>query len=115
VGLFVIRVSQGAVLDAGALLKTRPESEKAFQARVVALAKMRGWWVQHQYDSRRSEPGWPDLALLRCGRFMLRELKAERGRMTEEQSNCLAMLVYAGVDAKVWRPSMWDTIVEELK
>ena len=36
-------------------------TEKQFQSHIVQYAKMRGWLVYHTHDSRRSEPGFPDL------------------------------------------------------
>jgi hypothetical protein len=34
-------------------------SEKAFQAKVLQLARLNGWAWYHPYDSRRSNPGFP--------------------------------------------------------
>ena len=42
-------------------------TEKQFMAQVVELAKLKGWLVYHTYDSRRSEPGFPDLCMVRKG------------------------------------------------
>lgn len=78
--------------------------EKDFQAQVIKLAKAQGWWVHHHYDSRRSEPGWPDLVLLRGDRALFRELKREKGRTTPAQEAVIGRLIRAGLDADVWRP-----------
>src|ERR1019366_8380560 len=40
-----------------------PETEKDFMARVIALAKSRGYKVYHTLNSRGSEAGLPDLVL----------------------------------------------------
>lgn len=81
-----------------------PMTEKDWQGLVVAAATVHGWWVFHPHDSRRSTPGWPDLALLRPPEFILVELKSDRGRVTPEQRQVLGMLDACGVEAFVWRP-----------
>lgn len=84
-------------------------TEKAWQAKVVEAAKWRRWNVYHTYDSRRSEPGFPDLVLVRGARLMFVELKTDKGRMTEAQLLWHARLG-ACADVHVWRPSMWDEV-----
>jgi hypothetical protein len=85
----------------------RDMSEAALQARVIGLAKELGWMVYHTHDSRRSQPGWPDLALasLKWGRFLVAELKTERGRPTPDQRRWLVTLDHVGVETHVWRPT----------
>lgn len=39
--------------------------ERDFQAAVMELARLLGWRVYHTWDSRKSEPGFPDLVLVR--------------------------------------------------
>jgi hypothetical protein len=92
-----------------------PLSERAWQSRVVDLAVLRGWRMFHPFDSRRSAPGWPDLALVRRGRLVFAELKAEHGRLTAEQRAWLDDLrLVPGVLVFVWRPSDWPTVLEVL-
>lgn len=79
-------------------------TEREWQSQVVSLAKRLGWLVYHTYDSRRSEPGWPDLALVR-ERFILAELKAEKGRISAAQQRWIDALLAAGVETYIWRPS----------
>lgn len=86
------------------------ETEKQFQQAVVDLATLCGWKHYHPFDSRRSDPGWPDLVLARCGRLLFRELKTEKGRVTDSQAGWLFVLESAGQDVAVWRPSMWTEI-----
>ncbi len=91
--------------------KSRPQSERAFQAQVIALAKLTGWRIYHTYDSRRSEPGFPDLILIRGSVLLAIELKSETGKPTAEQLAWLGS--FAGVqrvESSLWRPSDWDTI-----
>ena len=89
-------------------------TEKEFMAHVVELAKFKGWLVYHTYDSRRSEPGFPDLCMVRRSRLVFAELKNERLRLTDAQKEWKARLVQAGQEMYLWRPSDWDEIVEVL-
>lgn len=70
------------------------------------LARMRGWLCYHTHNSRRSEPGFPDVILChpRTGQMLAVELKSETGRITREQRTWLDALQGAGVDARVWFP-----------
>ena len=88
-------------------------TEKQFQSHIVHFAKMRGWLVYHTHDSRRSEPGFPDLVLVR-GRVLFRELKTDKGRVTPDQKAWAASLEQAESDYKLWRPSMMPDIYKEL-
>ena len=88
-------------------------SEDEFQRRVLQLAKALGWEHYHTHDSRRSNPGFPDLVLWR-DRLLFRELKTNTGKATPAQLETLFALQGAGADARVWRPKMWEAIVEEL-
>lgn len=77
--------------------------EREWQAQVVQYAKTLGWSVYHTHNSRRSEPGWPDLALVR-DRLVMAELKTDTGRVSDDQRRWLAMLDAAGVETYLWRP-----------
>jgi len=85
-------------------------SEREFQATVMELATLLGWRCYHVPDSRRCEAGWPDLALWRPPRFLLAELKTERGRASPIQQRTLAELRDCGLEVHLWRPSQWGTI-----
>ncbi len=85
-------------------------SERDFQATVMELATLLGWRCYHVPDSRRCEAGWPDLALWRPPRFLLAELKTERGRVSLIQQRTLAELRDCGLEVHLWRPSMWCEI-----
>jgi len=84
--------------------------EAVFQAHVVELAKMSGWKVYHTHDARGSQPGFPDLVLVRESACLFAELKTDRGRLTPEQLGWLDALGRAGQYAKVWRPGDWEYI-----
>jgi hypothetical protein len=91
-------------------------TEKQWQSLVIDLARLRGWRIYHTNDSRRSEPGFPDLCLVRRGRLAFAELKTETGKITTAQhewladfSACPGLLVY------VWRPSDWPEVQRVLR
>jgi hypothetical protein len=85
-------------------------SERQFQDSVVELATRLGWAVYHTHDSRRSQCGWPDLAIIRSPRLLIRELKREGEKPTAEQAWWLDALRQCGVDAGIWWPHNWDEI-----
>ena len=76
-------------------------------------ARTLGWLCYHPFDSRKSEPGWPDLVLVRGSKCLFRELK-HKGKVSVYQQHWLDALTDAGQDAKVWRSEEWDAIIEEL-
>ncbi len=90
-------------------------TESAWQKQVVDLARLFGFRVFHPWLSIRSEKGWPDLALFRPGRFLLAELKTEKGKLTAAQESMIADLRAAGVEVHVWRPADLDRVVEVLR
>ena len=78
--------------------------EKTWQQQVVGLARTLGWRRPlHIYDARRSEPGWPDLTLVR-ERLLLLELKTETGKVSVTQIDWIKALTAAGVEVYVARP-----------
>jgi hypothetical protein len=86
-------------------------SEKQWMAQVVELAKTLGWKVFHAYDSRRSEPGFPDLVLVKPPSVIFVELKKQDGKVTKPQKIWLDALQRSrNVQAYLWRPSDWDWI-----
>ena len=60
-------------------------TETEFQAQVVRAARMFRWMVSHMTLPQRSEPGVPDLLLVRPPRVIFAELKSEKGRLTIKQ------------------------------
>lgn len=77
---------------------------------VRKLAKAYGWLSYHTHNSRRSEPGFPDLVLVRGPRLIFAELKRQSEKPTKDQAAWLAALRYAAdetvhVRAYLWRPS----------
>lgn len=93
-----------------------PQTEKQFQEAVIELAKLNGWMVYHTHDSRRSEPGFPDLVLVKNGFVIFAELKTEKGRVSEAQEKWLRNLGSGEgcFSVFLWRPKMWDGIARTL-
>lgn len=79
-------------------------SEGAWQALVIDLAHVHGWFTFHPYDSRRSTPGWPDLTLIRGRELVFAELKRFNGKVTPDQAHVIELLEDAGQEVHVWRP-----------
>lgn len=114
-------------------LALRAMKEAALQAKVISMAREAGWGttlsarkamlaeceqyrieappidglVYHPRYSLGSEPGWPDLVLLRARdrRLVFVELKAEKGKLSPRQAEVLELLATCGLDVRVWRPS----------
>ena len=84
-------------------------SEKAWQADVVKLARTFGWSIFHTYDSRRSNPGLPDLILVR-DRIVWAELKRQSGKLSLAQQLWIAALEVAGAEVYVWKPSDLESV-----
>jgi hypothetical protein len=88
-----------------------PILEKEFMAQIAQLARIRGWRVFHDYDSRRSVPGFPDMLLIRGEQILVFELKVGRRKTTPEQEDWLAAFLNTGkVGAYTLRPTDWPLI-----
>lgn len=83
--------------------------ERQLQQTVEQLATLLGWRLYHTYDSRRSNPGFPDLVMVHREqqRVVYAELKSTKGRVTNAQREWLDDLQAAGQEAFIWRPSDW--------
>ncbi len=90
--------------------------EREFQAAVVKEAKANGWKVFHVHNSRKSERGWPDLAMARGNRLLLWELKTKWGELRADQATWGEVLSAIGgnVEYAVLRPADWPAIVTTL-
>lgn len=90
-------------------------SEKTFQQQVLDLAKLTGWRTYHVHDSRRSNPGFPDLVLVRRGRMVFAELKTRKGRVSREQQAWLDDLrACPTAEVFLWRPDDLPVIAKVL-
>jgi len=93
--------------------------EETLQQMVIDLAHICGWKCAHFRPALTKHgwrtpvsadgKGWPDLVLVR-DIVIYRELKADGGKLSEEQTQWLVDLRAAGQDAAVWRPNDWPTI-----
>lgn len=82
---------------------------------IIDLARLLGWKTYHTFDSRRSEPGYPDLTLVKGRRLVFAELKTEKGRMTAAQDEWLEAFLQAGAEVCVFRPRDWHSgVVEQI-
>lgn len=93
------------------------QSEAAFMAQVVALARIYGWREYHTRDSRRSNEGFPDLVLVHRGRklVIVAELKVGTNQPSAAQREWLQLLAAAGIPAYRWWPTDWDEIEQVLR
>lgn len=91
-------------------------TEAEFQSAVCQLAKTLGCITFHPKNVKRSEPGFPDLTIVGRSGFVFRELKGEKGRVSDEQRFWLDRLNQAGANADVWRPADWpERVTRELQ
>ncbi len=96
-----------------------PMTETQFLAQVRELAHLYGWLFYHTHDSRHSPAGFPDCVLAKAGtahhpaRLIVAELKSATGKLTDTQVQWLTTLgqVAETVEAYVWRPADFDSIV----
>lgn len=91
-------------------------NEAQWQAKVVEFARWNGWHVFHPYYSRRSEPGWPDLSMIRGDRLVFAELKSRTGRVSPPQHHVLGLLAAVPhVEVYLWRPMDWPDVMQVLQ
>ena len=90
-------------------------TEKALQAAVMEAAQRFGLKAHHTYDSRRSNPGFPDCEIVGT-RIIHRELKVKGRKPTADQREWIDAINAAGGDAAVWRDTHWQDgrILDEL-
>jgi len=93
-------------------------TEAELQKRITDLCDWLALKWHHETDSRKSKKGFPDLVICGVRGIIFAELKSERGRVTIEQDEWLLALLNSNaqqVYVRLWRPSGWDAIEEELK
>lgn len=89
-------------------------TEKALQSAIVQTARLLGWRVYHTFDSRRSEPGFPDLCMVRGRELIFAELKTATGKVSAAQYEWLNALADTGhAYVAIWRPADWSSGVVE--
>lgn len=92
----------------------RSITEKEWQATIVEAARAHGWDVYHTFDSRRSQPGFPDLVLCRPPVLMFLECKRQTGSLSEDQHHWFERLSRCVDDTYVVRPSDWEWLKAKL-
>lgn len=105
-------------------------TEKAFEHQVIQYARLMGWriWKDRATNRRRrcascgawsagarNPAGLPDLILIRRPRLVWVELKAERGRLSDDQRAWIEDLRASGQECYLWRPSEWRKVEEKLR
>lgn len=102
-----------------------PKPEADFQDNIIEYATFFRWLVYHTHDSRRSEPGFPDLVLVKRPRLLLWEVKgvtkkgpgqpeAEQYEWLEEL-RAVAEAVPENVHTACYWPDDWPEIEAILK
>lgn len=87
-------------------MQAKAMSEDDLLGNVRELAHRLGWLCYHTHDSRRSDPGFPDLTLVRGSRLVFIELKSQKGRYRAGQENWLFALSQCA-EAYTYRPVDW--------
>lgn len=90
-------------------MKAAAMTEGQLQAVIIANAERNNWLVYHTHDSRRSQPGYPDLHLVHAtrGLSIFRELKTQKGKLRPDQVTWITALEQIGCDVAIWRPADW--------
>ena len=81
-------------------------SEKDLMQMLMDAAMVNQWAIYHTHDSRRSDPGFPDLVLVKNGVLLFFELKQQKGRVSVHQQAWIDALSAVGfnVRAAIVRP-----------
>lgn len=82
-------------------------TERELTEWVLGVAAEAGWLTHHNPDSRRVQPGIPDLILLNPPQLLFVELKklGREGTLREKQKLWIDGLQRCGQEALVWTPA----------
>lgn len=91
-------------------------SEEAFQRCITDYCQLRGLLFFHDHDSKRNNPGFPDLVIVGRTHTIWRELKTDKGKLRPDQEKWITALQATGQDVSVWRPRDWtNTVLPQLR
>src|SRR5256885_11723762 len=92
-----------AAANTGVRASRAPVTERDFERGVLETLRLFGWRFTH-FRPAKTEKGWrtplsgdagfPDIVAVRSNRVIWIELKAEKGRLSDEQGHWLAPLWY---------------------
>ena len=100
-------------------------SERDFQQQIIDYAHLKKWHVAHFRKVRVQRQdgttyyetpvvadgaGFPDLCLCRGERLVFVEVKADNGRLSQEQKDWLRALATTRNEAHMWQPRDWPMI-----
>lgn len=83
---------------------TEDRGPDSLDAHVRKLMKDLGLWGYHPWRSEKSEKGWVDWTIIGA-RIIYRELKSETGDLRPDQKRVRDLILAAGGDWGLWRPS----------
>ncbi len=90
--------------------------ERDIQDMMEQAAGYLGWRCFHDNDSRRNNPGFPDLVCVRKGKMLALELKTEKGKLRPQQAEWIDELgKVPGVIARIVRPADIDDVIAILQ
>jgi hypothetical protein len=92
-------------------------TESELQTAVTEMCTWLGLRYYHTHDSRRSNPGFPDLVIVGPSGVLFAELKSQHGRIRPDQKHWLHDLRAAGAQVALWFPDDLKTgvVLRELK
>jgi hypothetical protein len=94
----------------------RKQLEKVFMGEITKLAGLTGWLCYHTYDSRRSNPGFPDLVMVKRPKVIFAELKSASGKLSAKQPKWKDVLeACPGISYYLWTPQHWQEITRVLQ
>lgn len=94
-------------------------TEDELQTGILGLAHNERWRVAHFRPAQNARGDWrtpvaadgkgfPDLVLVREGRLVIAELKAQDGRTSDDQRRWIhEFLQVEGIEVHIWRPMDW--------
>lgn len=129
-----MRHEQGRIGDTGKVGRMNRQSllslcsEEEFQEHVIGFAHLQGWRVHAERKARimkrgeetwvtpiQGDPGFQDLVMVRGDRIIFTELKSSKGKESHDQGIWHEVLTATGkVEVYLWRPAMWNSIVDIL-